>query len=349
MRLAPIATLASISAAVAAFACSAGQPPTSSGSSDATDPSASDSASAASAAPVASSAAPVATPTTPIVALDAGLTEAGTVIPLPLPTGTIPIPGTIPPIGTNLACVAGSIPETEPNNDVTTPNMIPAVTSTFCGHVDPGDVDVVGFIMPANVRGFGFGLDAANGFLNLQPFAAGQPFSFQGNYPFEPGQLYTIQVSSADGQPISGPSSSSGDSGPGSSSGDIVDSGPPIDGGDAGTLCEQGSQMEVEDNGTTGSANTLPSESSTFCGTISPGSDVDYVKFVLPVGATAFGIQDKSTNGAAIKVEPSDNGTPFDLSSSTYPFNIGDTYMLKISSNSATTTFDYRIEVSITK
>jgi hypothetical protein len=83
-----------------------------------------------------------------------------------------------------------------------TANTIPAVTSTFCGHLEPGDIDFVTFIMPAQVGEFGFGLDIATGPINLQPFAAGQPFDFNGNYPFLPGQPYTIQVSAGSAFPV---------------------------------------------------------------------------------------------------------------------------------------------------
>jgi hypothetical protein len=92
----------------------------------------------------------------------------------------------------------------------------------------------------------------------------------------------------------------------------------------------------------------MPSETGSFCGTISPGNDVDYVKFILPGAATAFSMRDVSTNGANIQVDATDNGVAFDFGG-TYPFDPGHTYELKISGKDHTTAFDYRIEVSITK
>jgi hypothetical protein len=87
--------------------------------------------------------------------------------------------------------------EVEPNNDPTTANAVPAVTSTFCGHLEPGDVDFVTFTMPQSVGEFGF---SQFGFVNVVPSVGGQTFDFNGNYPFIPGGKYVLQISSQSGQ-----------------------------------------------------------------------------------------------------------------------------------------------------
>ncbi|MBX3207293.1 MAG: hypothetical protein KF764_19755 [Labilithrix sp.] len=64
---------------------------------------------------------------------------------------------------------------------------------------------------------------------------------------------------------------------------------PASEGGSANTPpkievdCPVGTAVEIEDNGTTATANELDGELS-FCGAISPGSDVDYSTFTTPAG-----------------------------------------------------------------
>jgi hypothetical protein len=52
-----------------------------------------------------------------------------------------------------------------------------------------------------------------------------------------------------------------------------------------------------------------------------------------------------NTNGAAIKIEPSADGTDFPFSGGTYQFKPGKPYLLKVSTTGAAV--DYRIRIEI--
>jgi hypothetical protein len=127
--------------------------------------------------------------------------------------------------------------------------------------------------------------------------------------------------------------------------GPIVDAGPPIDGGDAGTLCGLYSVEETESDDTP-PGNAIPNTGGSFCGTISSAADVDYMTFTMPDNATKLVMTQTSTNVGAIKVEATADGTPFDFAG-VYPIKNGKPYVLKISSATGAT-FDYVIDVQIT-
>jgi hypothetical protein len=191
MRLVVLLTAVSLATAAAAIACSSA-PPQAANSQDDTsaDPSASASAAPAPAAPAA-----------PAPAVTAVPAEAGTVIAIDPDAGAGVIP--VGPVNTtpSTACIPGSIAETEPNDSIATANVIPATSGTFCGHVDPGNVDYVSFTMPQAVGNFGIG-EFATGPISVQGFAAGQQFDFNSqNWPFIPGAVYTFQISSSSAFP----------------------------------------------------------------------------------------------------------------------------------------------------
>jgi hypothetical protein len=193
MRFVLLLSAVSLGIAAASLACAKAPPPAADSSQDSTEAKDNNSSTPAPATAAPAPAAPAATDP------DAG--DGGAV----LGDGGLVVVGPTGPVTTtpSALCLPGSIPETEPNNDATTANSIPAVTSTFCGHLDPGDVDFVTFIMPQQVFSFGFGVDQANGFINVQPFAGGQPFDFNdGNAPFLAGQPYTFQITAGSNRAI---------------------------------------------------------------------------------------------------------------------------------------------------
>jgi len=124
------------------------------------------------------------------------------------------------------------------------------------------------------------------------------------------------------------------------------DGGSPIDGGAAGTLCLEGSVLESEDNNTEATADQLPSQSTSFCGRIADGADVDFATFTLPENATRLEMSYATTNGQAIQIDAFADGVQFPFNG-TYEFKPGKPYLLKVSSKNGQT-FDYRINVAIT-
>ena len=193
MRLVVLLTAASVVTAAAAMACSSSPPQAASNTQN--DTSANDPGTA-SAAP-----APAPAPAAPAPATTAS--DAGTVTAIDPDAGS----AVVPVQTTSAACIPGSTPETEPNNDPATANTIPATTGSFCGHLEPGDIDVVKFTMPQITPGhslqFGSGLDFASGPLNVQGFVGGQSFDFFSNdWPFIPGQTYIFQISAASALPV---------------------------------------------------------------------------------------------------------------------------------------------------
>lgn len=93
-------------------------------------------------------------------------------------------------------CLATSIRESEPNNDVAGATKLPATTHTFCGRLTANDVDFFTFTMPDSVANFGFNIENFTGSqLKIEPSADGEPFNFFGNYPFKAGKPYVIKIS----------------------------------------------------------------------------------------------------------------------------------------------------------
>jgi len=100
-------------------------------------------------------------------------------------------------------CLGTSLRESESNNDATSADKVPAETNTFCGRLEPGDVDFVTFTMPDDVGFFSFGVDSASGGrVKIEPSVDGEPFSLNGRWPFEPGKPYVVKLTSSSSQVV---------------------------------------------------------------------------------------------------------------------------------------------------
>jgi len=90
-------------------------------------------------------------------------------------------------------CDGDSIREAEPNNSA--PNAIPAQSGSFCGRLDPGDVDVLTLTMPQQGGTFDFSIDRTGPF-RMDASVNGQPFDPRGWWPVGPGETVTLTLSS---------------------------------------------------------------------------------------------------------------------------------------------------------
>ncbi|OJY17347.1 MAG: hypothetical protein BGO98_00120 [Myxococcales bacterium 68-20] len=98
-------------------------------------------------------------------------------------------------------CQAGSVAESEPNDDAASADSIPGETGTFCGRIGSDtDVDFVTFTLPANAKSFGMSQKTTSGAIRIEPSVDGTTFPFGGgNYPFKPGKAYTLKISTTGG------------------------------------------------------------------------------------------------------------------------------------------------------
>jgi hypothetical protein len=126
----------------------------------------------------------------------------------------------------------------------------------------------------------------------------------------------------------------------------VVDAGPPIDGGDAGTKCSQFTVQESEVNDDVANADPIPNETGTYCGSITSAGDVDFITFTLPASLSRLRMGYETTNGAAIQVDATADGEAFPFNG-TYLIKPSKPYVLKVSSKNGQL-FDYLIKVEIT-
>ena len=119
-------------------------------------------------------------------------------------------------------------------------------------------------------------------------------------------------------------------------------------GGDGGAnaLCAASSVHETEANDSEGTANALPNATSSFCGTLGSGADVDFVSFVLPADAKSIGFgAEYSLQGLAI--DGTAGGQAFNVGG-TPAFKPGQKYVFKIRTAGAAPV-NYRFDVTIGK
>jgi hypothetical protein len=175
----PILVVCASSLVVAAASLACTRAPAPSSNDDTSDQ---NSTSAAPTAPAATVAPPPPAPTTDPDAMAPVVPDGSAIV--VIPSGT----------DAGALCNPDSVHEIEPNNDATTANVIPAVSSTYCGRVDPGDTDNVTFIMPQAVGNFTIQIEQFTGGIDVSATAGGQAFSFFGEYPFLPGQPYNLMI-----------------------------------------------------------------------------------------------------------------------------------------------------------
>lgn len=112
-----------------------------------------------------------------------------------------PPPAQLQPTVPAGGCLTSSVREID--NALAT---LPPSTGTFCGRIsEAADLDRFMFTMPSNVKGFSITPESAApvASLRIDAFVDGQPFALDATqYPYRPGHIYQIHVSSRDGQPI---------------------------------------------------------------------------------------------------------------------------------------------------
>ena len=137
-----------------------------------------------------------------------------------------------------------------------------------------------------------------------------------------------------------------GDGGGGGGGGDGGGGGAGTGGGVANALCAASSVHETEANDSEGTANALPNATSSFCGTLGSGADVDFVSFVLPADAKSLGFgAEYSLQGLAI--DGTAGGQAFNVGG-TPAFKPGQKYVFKIRTTGAAPV-NYRFDVTIGK
>jgi hypothetical protein len=108
--------------------------------------------------------------------------------------------------------------------------------------------------------------------------------------------------------------------------------------GSAGLLCQVGDTKESEDNDSPESADPVPGIPSGFCGHLEAG-DTDYLTFTLdaPTFKSSW-----SYSASPLTLSATVEGKTFDLASSSYVYEQGKTYVIKITAAAAT---DYRLRL----
>ena len=153
----------------------------------------------------------------------------------------------------------------------------------------------------------------------------------------------------APGAPLTPPPTEIVDGGAGEGGGDGGGGGAGTGGGGGGganPLCAAASVHETEANDSEGTANALPNATSSFCGTLGSGADVDFVSFVLPADAKSIGFgAEYSLQGLAI--DGTAGGQAFNVGGAA-AFKPGQKYVFKIHTTGAAAV-NYRFDVTIGK
>lgn len=101
-------------------------------------------------------------------------------------------------------CEANSTKEKEDNNTAGAATAVPAVTGSACGQLaTKTDVDFFKFTMPADTTGFGMGYNFSRAGLKIEVTTAnGKSFNVGSTPELEPGQEYTVKVSTTGDGPV---------------------------------------------------------------------------------------------------------------------------------------------------
>jgi hypothetical protein len=99
-------------------------------------------------------------------------------------------------------CLSNSVQESEDNGTEGTADQMPGESATFCGRISAaGDVDFMTFTLPSDAKTLQMGQNTTNGAaIQIDAFADGEAFAFNGTYPFKPDKPYVVKVSSKTGQ-----------------------------------------------------------------------------------------------------------------------------------------------------
>lgn len=119
-------------------------------------------------------------------------------------TGTGPGTGGGTGGGAGKLCEASSTKEKEDNNTAGAATAVPAATGSACGQLaTKADVDFFKFTLPADTTGFGMGYNFSRAGLKIEVTTAnGKSFSVGSTPELEPGQEYTVKVSTTGDGPV---------------------------------------------------------------------------------------------------------------------------------------------------
>lgn len=234
-------------------------------------------------------------------------------------------------------CLLGSVQESEPNGTDVTANVIEGKTGSFCGRIFPGnDVDLVKFTLPVDASEMSIGVQNAGVGFRLEGKVGAESFVLLGqdaggSFPFKPGEVYTLSASST----------SLSDYIIGLNIKQVTSS-----------LCKPDSVKETEANNDEATANALPGQMSSFCGTVNTATDVDTVAFTIPAGKTAMKLGFTTTSGGpgSFKLSGTVNGKTFELpkpaGGNDIPFEVGQKYVLKLTSTVPNNSYVVNLELT---
>lgn len=109
------------------------------------------------------------------------------------------------------------------------------------------------------------------------------------------------------------------------------------------SMCKPGSVQETESNDSAATANALPGQTFSFCGSLSSATDVDFVTFTLPADTKSFSYGVSfNRNGIDASITAGAQG-PFRLNQ-TVPILPGQKYVVRVAGAQA---MGYRFDVTI--
>ena len=92
-------------------------------------------------------------------------------------------------------CLGGSIQESETNNTVGEADTLPNMTTSFCGHLEPGDIDYATFTWEAGKNSSRWDTAFSASAINVEITADGTAATF--NTPPKPGKVYVLKITAA--------------------------------------------------------------------------------------------------------------------------------------------------------
>lgn len=92
-------------------------------------------------------------------------------------------------------CLGGSIQETESNNTVGEADTLPNMTTSFCGHLEPGDVDYATFTWEVGKNSSRWDTAFSASAITVEITADGMAANF--STPPKPGKVYVVKITAA--------------------------------------------------------------------------------------------------------------------------------------------------------
>jgi hypothetical protein len=92
-------------------------------------------------------------------------------------------------------CLGGSIQESETNNTAPEADTLPNTTTSFCGHLDPGDIDYATFTWEVGKNSSRWDTAFSASQITVEIMADGAAATF--NTPPKPGKVYVLKITAA--------------------------------------------------------------------------------------------------------------------------------------------------------